>query len=89
MSVSGTDGLPEEVFRQGRAHWLATRAGDLAGVLETAGPRLYELLPGDLGDRTLVAAVTVARLAADEARAQPVAESVGWLERLIPGGAPP
>lgn len=86
MSVSGTDGLPEEVFRQGRAHWLETRAGDLAGVLETEGSRLYELLPGDLGDRTLVAAVTVARLAADEARAQPVAESVGWLERLIPGG---
>ncbi|MEE1805372.1 DUF2786 domain-containing protein [Streptomyces sp. BE133] len=86
MTVSGTDGLAEKEFRQGRADWLEIRAGDLAAVLETAGPRLYKLLPTDLGDLTLVAAVTVARVAADEARAQSVAETVGWLERLIPGG---
>ncbi|WP_327726891.1 DUF2786 domain-containing protein [Streptomyces sp. NBC_00487] len=86
MTVSGTDGLSEKEFRQGRADWLEIRAGDLAAVLETAGPRLYRLLPSDLGDLTLVAAVTVARVAADEARAQPVAETVRWLERLIPGG---
>ncbi|MGW4229528.1 DUF2786 domain-containing protein [Streptomyces sp. NPDC004980] len=86
MTVSGTDGLAEKEFRQGRKDWLEIRAGDLAAVLETAGPRLYKLLPTDLGDLTLVAAVTVARVAADEARAQPVAESVSWLERLIPGG---
>ncbi|AXE81548.1 hypothetical protein C5746_36555 [Streptomyces atratus] len=84
--MSGTDGLAEKEFRQGRADWLEIRAGDLAAVLETAGPRLYKLLPTDLGDQTLVAAVTVARVAADEARAQPVVETVGWLERLIPGG---
>ncbi|MFI2035027.1 DUF2786 domain-containing protein [Streptomyces bottropensis] len=86
MTVSGTDGLLEKEFRQGRADWLEIRAGDLAAVLETAGPRLYKLLPNDLGDQTLVAAVTVARVAADEARAQSVADTVGWLERLIPGG---
>ncbi|MFF4968328.1 DUF2786 domain-containing protein [Streptomyces sp. NPDC001037] len=86
MAVSGTDRLSEKEFRQGRADWLEIRAGDLAAVLETAGPRLYELLPTDLGDRTLVAAVTVARVAADEARAQSVAECARWLERLIPGG---
>ncbi|USQ84698.1 DUF2786 domain-containing protein [Streptomyces phaeoluteigriseus] len=86
MAVSGTDGLLEKEFRQGRGDWLEIRAGDLAAVLETAGPRLYKLLPSDLGDQTLVAAVTVARVAADEARAQSVAETVGWLERLIPGG---
>ncbi|MBP5908862.1 DUF2786 domain-containing protein [Streptomyces scabiei] len=86
MTVSGTDGLSEKKFRQRRAHWLEIRAGNLANVLETAGPRLYRLLPSDLGDLTLVAAVTVARLAADEARAQPVGDSVRWLERLIPGG---
>ncbi|WP_107117369.1 DUF2786 domain-containing protein [Streptomyces canus] len=86
MAMSGTDGLPEKEFRQRRENWLEIRAGDLAAVLETAGPRLYKLLPTDLGASTLVAAVTVARVAADEARAQSVAETVGWMERLIPGG---
>jgi hypothetical protein len=86
MTVSGTDGSAEKEFRRGRADWLEIRAGDLAAVLETAGPRLYKLLPTDLGDLTLVAAVTVARVAADEARAQSVAGTVGWLERLIPRG---
>lgn len=85
-AMSGTGGWSEQEFRQGRADWLEIRAGDLAAVLETAGPRLFKLLPTDLGDRTLVAAVTVARVAADEARAQSVAETVRWLERLIPGG---
>ncbi|WP_158761526.1 DUF2786 domain-containing protein [Streptomyces sp. NRRL S-146] len=84
--MSGTGGLSEKEFRQGRADWMEIRAGDLATVLETAGPRLLGLLPTDLGDRTLVAAVTAARMAADEARAQSVAETVNWLERLIPGG---
>ncbi|GHF32933.1 DUF2786 domain-containing protein [Streptomyces griseoluteus] len=84
--MSGGDGLSEQEFRQRRADWLEIRAGDLAAVLETAGPRLFELLPTDLGDRTLVASVTVARVAADEARAQSVAETVRWLERLIAGG---
>ncbi|ULR54654.1 DUF2786 domain-containing protein [Streptomyces deccanensis] len=86
MTVSGTDGLSEQEFRQARGDWLEIRAGDLAALLETAEPRLHELLPTDLGDRNLVAAVTVARVAADEARAQPVAETVRWLERLIPRG---
>ncbi|MFJ3647767.1 DUF2786 domain-containing protein [Streptomyces murinus] len=84
--MSGTDGLWEKEFRQGREDWLEIRTGDLAAVLETAGPQLYKLLPTDFGDLTLVAAVTVTRVAADEARAQPVAETVTWLERLIPGG---
>lgn len=84
--MSGTGGLWEQEFRQGRADWMEIRAGDLANVLETAGPRLLRLLPTDLGDRSLVAAVTAARVAADEARAQSVAETVNWLERLIPGG---
>ncbi|MFJ9647479.1 DUF2786 domain-containing protein [Streptomyces sp. NPDC101206] len=56
--------------------------------MQNAGPRLYELLPTDLGDGRLVAAVAVARLAADVARAQPVAESAVWLERLVPGADP-
>ncbi|MGV9318564.1 DUF2786 domain-containing protein [Streptomyces sp. NPDC003660] len=86
MTVSGTDGPAEREFRQGRADWLEIRAGDLAAVLETAGPRLYKLLPTDLGDLTLVAAVTVARVAADEARALSVAGTARWLERLIPQG---
>ncbi|MFG3045120.1 DUF2786 domain-containing protein [Streptomyces sp. NPDC048241] len=86
MTVSGTDGPAEKEFRQGRADWLEIRAGDLAAVLETAGPRLYRLLPTDLGDLTLVAAVTVARVAADGARAQSVAGTARWLERLIPRG---
>ncbi|MEU1319941.1 hypothetical protein [Streptomyces tibetensis] len=85
-AMSGTGGWSEQEFRQERADWMKTRSGDLATVLETAGPQLLRLLPSDLGDRPLVAAVTAARVAADEARAQSVAETVNWLERLIPGG---
>ncbi|MGW7456517.1 DUF2786 domain-containing protein [Streptomyces sp. NPDC054797] len=86
MTDRGTDGPTERDFQRARAEWLEVRIGHLANVMEDVGPRLHKLLPTDLGDGRLVAAVAVARLAADEARAQPVAESAGWLERLIPGG---
>ncbi|MFJ7266421.1 DUF2786 domain-containing protein [Streptomyces sp. NPDC099050] len=86
MTDGGTGGTPEQEFRWARADWLRGRVEDLAAVLEDAGPDLYKLLPADLGDQRLAAAVTAARLAADEARTQSVADSVRWLERLIPGG---
>ncbi|MFF0550912.1 DUF2786 domain-containing protein [Streptomyces sp. NPDC004311] len=86
MTYSRTDGLSAVEFRQARKEWLDGRIQDLADVLETAAPDLYELLPTDLGELRLVAAVTAVRVAADEARTQPVAETVRWLERLIPGG---
>ncbi|MFJ9597440.1 DUF2786 domain-containing protein [Streptomyces virginiae] len=86
MTYGRTDGLSAVEFRQARKEWLDGRVQDLADVLETAAPDLYELLPTDLGELRLVAAVTAVRVAADEARTQPVAETVRWLERLIPGG---
>uniref|UniRef100_A0AAU2JZS5 DUF2786 domain-containing protein n=1 Tax=Streptomyces sp. NBC_00049 TaxID=2903617 RepID=A0AAU2JZS5_9ACTN len=86
MTDSGVGQGSEKPFRRGRRDWLEARVGHLAAVLEEAGGRLYALLPTDLGDQGLVAAVTVARVAADEARARSVAETVDWLERLIPGG---
>ncbi|MFF4387851.1 DUF2786 domain-containing protein [Streptomyces sp. NPDC001552] len=86
MTDGRTGGTPEQEFRRARADWLGGRVEDLAAALEDAGPDLYKLLPDDLGDQRLAAAVTAARLAADEARTQSVAESVRWLERLIPGG---
>lgn len=49
-------------------------------------PGLFKLLPADLGDQRLVAAATVVTVAADEARARSVAETVSRLQRLIPGG---
>jgi hypothetical protein len=81
-----TDGRSAVEFRQAREEWIESRIQDFADVLETAGPDLYELLPADLGERRLAAAVTVARVANDEARAHSVAETVRMLERLIPGG---
>ncbi|WP_050503004.1 DUF2786 domain-containing protein [Streptomyces monomycini] len=86
MTESRVDGPSVVEFRRMREEWVEGRIQDLAEVLETAVPVLYELLPADLGDRRLPAAITVARVAADEARAQPVSETVRWLERLIPGG---
>ncbi|MFG3014249.1 DUF2786 domain-containing protein [Streptomyces cinerochromogenes] len=86
MTDDRRDGPAAEAFRRARSQWLEGRIRELAAVLETTAPRLYRLLPADLGDPRTAAAVTLARIAADEARAQPVAESVGWLERLIPGG---
>ncbi|MFI7359276.1 DUF2786 domain-containing protein [Streptomyces avidinii] len=86
VTVRGADGSSEYDFQWARTQWLGSRVEELAQVMEAAGPDLYKLLPTDFGDERLVAAVTVARLAADEARAQHVSESVGWLERLIPGG---
>ncbi|MGW2849985.1 hypothetical protein [Streptomyces sp. NPDC001274] len=86
MTYSGVGGSSATEFRQAREKWLEGRIQDLADVMETAGPELYELLPADLGEHRLVAAVTAARVAADEARARPVAETVGWLERHIPDG---
>ncbi|MCX5229258.1 DUF2786 domain-containing protein [Streptomyces sp. NBC_00233] len=86
MTYSRADGPSVVEFRRAREEWIDGRIQDLADALETAGPDLYELLPADLGAPRLVAAVTVARVAADEARTLPVGETVRWLERLIPGG---
>ncbi|UFR01769.1 DUF2786 domain-containing protein [Streptomyces sp. Go40/10] len=86
MTDDRRDGPAADAFRRARSQWLEGRIRELSAVLETTAPGLYRLLPADLGDPRTAAAVTLARIAADEARAQPVAESVGWLERLIPGG---
>ncbi|MFH8407243.1 DUF2786 domain-containing protein [Streptomyces sp. NPDC018019] len=86
MTDSRADGPSAVEFRRMRQEWMEGRIQDLADVLMTAGPVLYELLPEDLGDRRLAAAVVVARVAGDEARTQSVSETVRWLGRLIPGG---
>ncbi|MEU7160285.1 DUF2786 domain-containing protein [Streptomyces chrestomyceticus] len=86
MTDSHANGSSAVEFRRMRQEWMEGRIQDLADVLMSAGPDLYELLPADLGDRRLAAAVAVARVAADEARAQSVSETVRWIERLIPGG---
>ncbi|MFI8940077.1 DUF2786 domain-containing protein [Streptomyces syringium] len=86
MTDSAAGASSEEAFGRRRKDWLETRVWDLAGVLSADGPGLYGLFPTDLGDQHLVAAITVARVAADQSRAQPMAHTVGWLERLIPGG---
>ncbi|SNT19244.1 DUF2786 domain-containing protein [Actinacidiphila glaucinigra] len=86
MTDNRADGPSAVEFRQARKEWIESRIQDLANVLESAGPDLYKLLPADLGERRLAAAVTVARVATDEARARPVTETVRLLERLIPGG---
>ncbi|MCX5581978.1 DUF2786 domain-containing protein [Streptomyces erythrochromogenes] len=86
MTYGRVDGPSAVEFRQARKEWIEGRIQDLADALESAGPDLYELLPADLGELRLAAALTVVRVAADEARTQPVAETVHWLERLIPGG---
>jgi hypothetical protein len=85
MTDGYADGSSAEWFRQARRDWIAGRIDDLADMLEAACTGLYDLLPDDLGNRRLAAAATLARVAAHEARAEPVAETSRMLERLIPG----
>ncbi|MHA4774584.1 DUF2786 domain-containing protein [Streptomyces sp. MSC1_001] len=78
----------EWAFKAARQEWLEARVQDLAEILERDGARLYRLLPADFGERDRLAAATIARVAADQARARSVDETVHWLERLIPGAPP-
>ncbi|MGA5196537.1 DUF2786 domain-containing protein [Streptomyces exfoliatus] len=78
----------EWAFKAARQEWLEARVQDLAEILERDGARLYRLLPADFGERNRLAAATIARVAADQARARSVDETVHWLERLIPGAPP-
>ncbi|MFJ9242927.1 DUF2786 domain-containing protein [Streptomyces sp. NPDC101776] len=73
-------------FGLARKLWLRDRVTELSEVLSDFGPRLHALIPTDLGDRRLVGALVLCRVAADEARVQPVPETVAWLELLIPHG---
>ncbi|MER5431757.1 DUF2786 domain-containing protein [Streptomyces sp. NPDC002588] len=73
-------------FGSARKDWLRARVTELSEALCDFGPQLRALIPTDLGDRRLVNALVLCRVAADEARAQPVAETVAWLELLIPHG---
>ncbi|MEV3873926.1 DUF2786 domain-containing protein [Streptomyces sp. NPDC049906] len=86
MVYGRADGPSAVEFRRAREEWIDGRIQELAEVLKTAGPDLYELLPADLGEPRRVAAAVVTRVAADEARALPLVETARWIERLIPGG---
>ncbi|MET8409444.1 DUF2786 domain-containing protein [Streptomyces sp. NPDC005195] len=86
MTEQSTTHAPASVFGSARKTWLWARVTELSEALRDFGPWLHELIPGDLGDRRLVSALTLCCVAADEARVQPVAETVAWLELLIPYG---
>ncbi|MFD8332948.1 DUF2786 domain-containing protein [Streptomyces solisilvae] len=73
-------------FATARRAWLQARVTELSEELSDFGPQLHPLVPSDLGDQRLVNALALTRLAADEARVQPVSESVAWLKLLIPNG---
>src|SRR4051812_22327348 len=73
-------------FGSARKIWLRARVTELSEALSDFGPQLHALIPTDLGDQRLVSALVLCRVAADEARIQPVAETVAWLELLIPHG---
>ncbi|MDR3080665.1 MAG: DUF2786 domain-containing protein [Streptomyces sp.] len=88
MSYRDVESPAEGDFGQARQQWLEARVQALAKVLEIDGPQLFGLLPSDFGDRHRLAAATIARVAADQARAQSARDTVRWLGRLIPGGHP-
>ncbi|MFJ9897361.1 DUF2786 domain-containing protein [Streptomyces sp. NPDC091280] len=73
-------------FNGARKTWLRARVTELSEALDDFGPRLHALIPTDLGDQRLVNALVLCRVAADESRVLPVAETVAWLELLIPHG---
>ncbi|MDQ1029710.1 hypothetical protein QF035_007292 [Streptomyces umbrinus] len=88
MTEQSTAHAPASVadFGSARKVWLRARVTELSEALSDFGPQLHALIPADLGDRRLVDALVLCRVAADEARVQPVAETVAWLELLIPHG---
>ncbi|MGW6487387.1 DUF2786 domain-containing protein [Streptomyces sp. NPDC055056] len=86
MTEQSTAHTPTSDLGSARKTWLWARVSELSEALRDFGPWLHELIPGDLGDRRLVSALALCRVAADEARVQPVAETVAWLELLIPYG---
>ncbi|MFG3031721.1 DUF2786 domain-containing protein [Streptomyces sp. NPDC048253] len=88
MTEQSTAHAPDAVsgFGSARKAWLRARVTELSDALTDFGPQLHALIPTDLGDRRLVNALVLCRVAADEARVQPVTETVAWLELLIPHG---
>ncbi|WP_055613179.1 DUF2786 domain-containing protein [Streptomyces phaeochromogenes] len=88
MTEQSTAHAPASVadFGSAREVWLRARVTELSEALTDFGPQLHALIPADLGDRRLVDALVLCRVAADEARVQPVAETAAWLELLIPHG---
>ena len=71
-------------FAARRHAWLEREVSELADVLHDADPVLYEALPRALGDLPTLAAMVVVRVAADDAQAHPVEDTVRRLERLLP-----
>ncbi|MFF2407667.1 DUF2786 domain-containing protein [Streptomyces sp. NPDC058092] len=86
MTERGAEHPPGSVFTTARKTWLRTRVTELSNALANHSPELHTLVPTGLGDQRLVNALVISRIAADEARVQPVAETVSWLERLVPKG---
>ncbi|SCK47853.1 Protein of unknown function [Streptomyces sp. WMMB 714] len=82
----GTDRSTAAEFAIARRDWMRTRVTELSEAFADHPCRLHALTPADLGDIRLVNALVFSRIAADEARVQPVADTVAWLELLIPNG---
>ncbi|MCZ2526212.1 DUF2786 domain-containing protein [Streptomyces sp. HB2AG] len=76
-------GRSVEVFVRRRREWIDDVVSGLSGSCEEFGPRLCTLLPDDLGDRRLVQALTLTRIAAADAEVRPAPEIVADLERLL------
>ncbi|WP_438492031.1 DUF2786 domain-containing protein [Streptomyces asiaticus] len=86
MTERGATHGSASAFATARRAWLQARVTELSEELSELGPQLHALVPSDLGDERLVNALVLKRVAADEARVQPVSESVAWLKLLIPNG---
>ncbi|MFI0815370.1 DUF2786 domain-containing protein [Streptomyces sp. NPDC021098] len=86
MTERGATHGSASAFATARRAWLQARVTELSEELSELGPQLHALAPFDLGDQRLVNALVLTRVAADEARVQPVSESVAWLKLLIPNG---
>ncbi|MGW1196366.1 DUF2786 domain-containing protein [Streptomyces sp. NPDC002536] len=86
MAEHGADESAVTAFTEAREDWLRARASEIGETLADHSPRLHKLVPSDLGDRRLLDALVMVRAASDEARVRPVADTVAWLELLIPHG---
>ncbi|WP_407111345.1 DUF2786 domain-containing protein [Streptomyces sp. DSM 116494] len=73
-----------EAFGAKRRDWLEREIAALAVLLHDTCPALYKMMPAAAGGPATPAAAVVAQVAADDAQARPMEETVRRLERLLP-----
>ncbi|WP_407111342.1 hypothetical protein ACE1N8_27350 [Streptomyces sp. DSM 116494] len=83
MHEDARDDWTPEGFAERRALWFDGIAHSLEVALQHFSPPLVELIPHDLGDRTLISATVLARLAAADVACAQLSQAAMDLQRVL------